>query len=309
MSAHIYNAWRHKSCYLPCPAMESVDFVHQEKGKLRILSYTDYRAFLRDFIASKKKSNPRWSFAVWSKQLGIKSSSTLVMILKGQRNPGRALVSDLAKYFRFNKNEERYFEDLVTLSKTRGDVENSLEIIKKLNSRNPDKGFTILGQDTFLALSQWQHFAIVEMIRSPEFLEDHDWISSKLLYSISSQKVREAISTLLRLKIVLRNGAGKLEVTSHHLDTATDVADVGLKMHHAQHLDNAKRALNEVHPKEREISGGCLLVNMDDLSKIKESIRNFQMQMCHDYEKVSGNSVYQLEVAFFPLSKDLRSTQ
>src|SRR5688572_29633530 len=84
-------------------------------NKMAIHDYLDYRDFLRDYVKGKRVANPQWSFAVWARQLGLKSPSTLIMIVNGQRHPSSKLAQTLAAQLKLNTNDTRYFLDLVKL--------------------------------------------------------------------------------------------------------------------------------------------------------------------------------------------------
>ncbi|MGK5089741.1 TIGR02147 family protein [Bdellovibrionota bacterium FG-2] len=75
-----------------------------------VLEYGDYRTYLKDRFESEKKRRKHWSYGVWAKELGLQSSSTLIMILNGDRNPGPKLIQQLARYLKLNNTESAHFE-------------------------------------------------------------------------------------------------------------------------------------------------------------------------------------------------------
>jgi uncharacterized protein (TIGR02147 family) len=274
------------------------------------LAFKDYRSFLLGHVQFKRAQNPQWSYTVWARQLGLKSSSTLIMILKGQRNPGRSLMDDFARYFRFDARERAYFADLVRLAKAHAEVQLSMNVLQELEQRNPGKGFRLLDRDTFLAVSNWHHFALREMVQLKDFREDLEWISANLQFPLKPEKIEEALQTLLRLNLITRDEQGRLRSTSTHLDTSTDVASEGLKRHHEQQLANAAHCLRALEPEKREISGGCFAIKAESLPRAKELIRSFAIKLCNELEVKDGDQVFQLELAFFPLTKSIKeSTQ
>ncbi len=267
------------------------------------LEYKDYRAFLMDYWRQKKTSQPSWSYGVWARKLGLRSSSTLIMILKGDRNPGRALRKDFARYFAWSEKEEEYFTDLVRLEKNRHDLQGGLRVLRELEARNPGKDFRLLDLDAFHTISHWYFLALREMVAMPGFREDPDWISERLQFPVRPEKIRDALDTLLRLGILARGPGDRLVTTSTHVDTEADRADEAMAQYHEQNLDHARSAIRVVPSSEREISGGCFPVRTSSLPQIKERIRSFQMELCRDFEARDGERVYQLEVAFFPLTQ------
>ncbi|MGZ3711032.1 MAG: TIGR02147 family protein [Bdellovibrionota bacterium] len=281
---------------------------NQERAieRLNPLAFKDYRSFLLAHVQAKKAANPSWSYTVWARQLGLKSSSTLIMILNGQRNPGRGLLADFSRYFKFSDSEKQYFADLVRLAKAHSDVQLSMAVMKQLEERNPGKGFRMLDQDTFLAISQWHYLALREMVQLREFREDPEWIAAQLQFPVKPEKIAEALQTLIRLNLITRNAQGRLEATASHLDTTNDISNEGLKRHHEQQLAHASQTLRSLAPETREISGGCFAIKAESLPRAKEMMRSFAVQLCNELEAKDGDQVFQLMLAFFPLSKIIK---
>ncbi len=84
---------------------------------MHITDYTDYQCFLRDFIVAEKRRRPSFSFGRWAKDLKLQSPSTLIMLVRRQRNPSDALTDALVRYFKFNGEDAECFRDLVHLKK------------------------------------------------------------------------------------------------------------------------------------------------------------------------------------------------
>lgn len=97
-----------------------------------LYGYTDYRAYLLACYWSKRASRRGWSYTVWAKQLGLGSASTLVMIIKGQRNPGPALIESLVAWLKLGPERAEYFRDLVRLEKYRRDPFVSSLLLERL---------------------------------------------------------------------------------------------------------------------------------------------------------------------------------
>lgn len=275
--------------------------------QLPLANHSDYRVYLRDFYQQKKKASPRWNYAVWARQLKVKSPSTLIMILNGQRHPGPALVQSLIRFLKLSEDEADQFQDLVRLQKAKADPEMTIFLLEKLRKRRPNAGFRLLEPNEFYAISNWYYYAIREMVRLPEFKEDANWISEQLLFHVTPRKARMAIETMLRLNLLGRNESGKLFITSKHLDTSRDIADEGLKRYHEETLLNARESVRRVEVSRREISGGCFAIRTADLPEAKKRIAKFQRELCDLLEMPEPDAVYQLEISLFPLSKKMEA--
>ena len=56
-----------------------------------VIRYSDYRAFLLDFAQWKKAKTPNWSYGIWAKRLGLKTTSSITKVLQGRLLAGRLI--------------------------------------------------------------------------------------------------------------------------------------------------------------------------------------------------------------------------
>lgn len=273
-----------------------------------VFDYSNFRQFLNDHYQSKRENIAHWSFGMWSKKLKIKSPSTLIMILNGQRNPGVELINKFKKYFSMKEAAGEYFEDLIRLEKVKNDVPLSVMLMEKLNKSHRSGQFRYLDFNTFSAIANWYYYAIREMVNLSFFKEDPIWISSVLQYKVTPKEIKTAISTLLKLNLLTRDQENKLVPTDKHISTNNDVAHEGIKRHHEQTLGQVKTSLRKDDPKIREISGVCFALKRSKLPEAKKLIHQFQRKFCEMIETKDADSVYQLEVSFIPLTKDWSSS-
>jgi hypothetical protein len=84
---------------------------------INISEFTDFRKFLRDYASEKKKQHPDWSLAVWARELGLSSTSSLTKILNGQREAGDKFCFKVIEYFQFSVEQAKHFDYLVFQSK------------------------------------------------------------------------------------------------------------------------------------------------------------------------------------------------
>ncbi len=273
--------------------------------KNSLFEYTDYRAFLRAHAEDRKKANPRWSYSLWAKRLGLAGTAPLTMILNGQRQAGPKLAEKMVHYFEFNARQREYFLDLVNLQKAGSDSSLSVLLMEKLKKNNPQREFKLLDSQTFEAISSWQHYAVREMTQLPDFQEDSNWISERLRVKITPREVSKAIETLERLKLLARNAQNKLRPTQAEIQTTQDVSSEAIKRFHEQTLDLAKASIREVPVSQREVGAVTLTVSSSKIQKAKDLIRKFQDEFTALIEEPSlGDSTYQLNVQFFPLTEN-----
>ncbi len=267
-----------------------------------VLEYTNYRSFLADYCVRKKKVRPGWSMRGWSRKLGLRSHTTLSMILKGQRNPRPELAKRITQSIGLGPKEERYFLDLVRLEKLGNDPEEAVSVMDRLAQTRKTGDFKYLSHDAFSMLSGW-HFAIIrEMVNLADFREDGDWIARQLEFSVTPAQVKGAIQILIQLGLLTRV-RGRLCTAGGHIDMQSEVADEGMKRFHEQMLECAAKSIRKHSTTERENYGTSFTILRKDVSKAKELIRKFHRDLSGLLESQGGTDVYQLETAFFPAAR------
>ena len=293
---------------MPSPEFWSLDSgLHTEKWmeSVDVFRYRKFSEFLREAIEAKKVANPRYSYAVLAKRVGLKSAATLHMIAHGERLPGRNLVVRLSKFFGLSERETDYLEHLVLSEKAAEDPKLKVLIDKKLSATRPRGKFRRIESSEIGTIANWYTYAIREMAVLPDFREDAGWISGRLLFEVSPADIRSAIEGLVSRGLLARDAHGRIVQSALCADTPSDIVSEGLKQFHEVSLANVIRSVRVVPIEEREITGTTLAVSSKQLERAKTLIRDFQKQFVEMIEETSGNadSVYELKVAFYPLTK------
>ena len=72
---------------------------------------------------------------------------------------------------------------------------------------------------------------------------------------------------------------------------------------HEQMLQFSRDAVRSTEPMAREISGTTFPIARSSIPQAKQLIRKFQADLCDLLLQEGADEVYQLEVAFFPLTQ------
>jgi uncharacterized protein (TIGR02147 family) len=70
------------------------------------------------------------------KKLGFKATTSLTMIINGQRHPGQDTINTFIQYFKFDEKQSEYFADLVRFEKLKTDPRLYDLILKELKRRS-----------------------------------------------------------------------------------------------------------------------------------------------------------------------------
>lgn len=168
-----------------------------------------------------------------------------------------------------------------------------------------------LSLDTFTAISEWYHDAILELTRIKGFRPEPKVIAKQL--GITVMEVHAAIERLQRLELLEITKSGKGEIWTdisgdNHTSLAPDFTSAALRKYQKKVLELSLNALETVPRTEREHVSNMLAVRKSDLPKVKKEIDSFRWTLTRFLQRRGSepDDVYQLAISFFPILKPSR---
>lgn len=243
--------------------------------------------------------NSRYSLRSFSRDLGL-SPASLSQILAEKQGLSRSLAGRIAAKLGFSPEETERFCDLAQSQYARSQRDR-----EKAKARLAEGAGTIstVQLDLFRILSDWHHFAILELTRLRKFEGTPQWISKSL--SINEKTAEAALERLLRAGL-LEKRRGKIVASKDFVATPSGIPSEAIKKFHDQILEKAKTALHFQGVQERDFSSVCMAIDHEDLPKAKEWIKEFRRSFCRKLESVPNkNRIYQLSVQFFRLDSEV----
>lgn len=166
----------------------------------------------------------------------------------------------------------------------------------------------ILPRDQFATISEWYHFAILELIKLKSFQGNTSWIAKKL--DLNIKEVDIAVERLKRLKLLkIENGKW---IDTYHDQFLTNFD--GISTSQAQRnmqkqvLQKSIRSLENDPLEERSHTSITLAIAKKDMTKAKKIIREFEQQLIEMLEtEPEPDEVYNLSIGFYSLTKNIRS--
>lgn len=258
----------------------------------------DYRLVLREELESRCGKNPRYSLRAFARDLGI-TSSRLSEVLSGRYGFSREAARKIAEQLGWSNSEITLFCDLVDAEHAR--AKQSRERARDRLAATPP-AYQQLSLDAFQVISDWHHYAILELVAVDGFVNKPKWIAQRL--GISDHVATAAIERLKRLDL-LEEKNGRLQATDTFTATPSDVPSDALKKFHKQLLEKALTALHLQKVEERDISHLVLAVDRGQLKEAKETIRKFRRTFDARFGRgPKKNSVYCLGITFFKLEEN-----
>lgn len=257
----------------------------------------DYRRVLKDTLARRCKSNPRYSLRAFSRDLNV-SSGTLSDIIKGKKGLSRSAGAAVARRLGYKRAEVEHFCDLIDSVDGRSEsLRQSARLRLQRYSAEHDPLYRIQA-DTLQVLSEWFHFAILALSNLKNFKSDPGWIAKTL--RIKPEEAAAAIERLIRLSLLVEDG-GRLRAVSKQI-TAVEGAKAATRRFQRELLERAIVALSTQSSEERV--GGTMFMTVDStrIAEVEEKIRKFRLQLAASMDEERSDRLYCLTTHFFCVS-------
>lgn len=257
-----------------------------------------YRAILRETLAARKRINPRYSLRAFARDLKMQPSQ-LSAVLNEKEGISPATAEKISRILGFDGDEAEYFRLLVEAEHRSSRQAIAKILLRKFKARQK----TDFCLDSFRLISDWYHFAILELFEVKGFQCDAVWIANTL--GIGVAEVRDAVERLLRVGL-LEEAEGKLRPATETSQVISRGGSEAIRSFHRQILMRAIQNLSERPPNEREFSASTFAFNKNDVPKVKRLIARFKAlfsQHLATNASSEKDSIYCFSMQFFELTQ------
>lgn len=244
----------------------------------------DFRSYLQEELVLRCQRNPAYSLRSFAKAVDL-SPSFLSKLLNGQRRITNAVFQKLSAHLGLDEGVAATF--------------------RSSDTPTADVALRDLQLENFKVISDWYHYAILELTKVAKFQSTPDWIAAKLGISVTQAKA--AIARLQRLEL-LEERRGRLRATSSgNTTTRNEFTDMAFKKMQDELLNLATRSLWNEPLSQRDHTSICMAIHPSDLPEVKRRLTHARRELCQFLERPQTKKptqVYNLSLAFFPLSKE-----
>ena len=259
-----------------------------------IHSYRNYRQYLQDELDRRMSNDPHTSLRSFSKQLAL-SRTSLSDILRGKANLSAKRAAHVAAKLGLSHAEAGFFVDLVTSANNKNGELRTLAQ-RRLERDSPEQSRTELENDSFHVISDWQHFAILELIETSNVRCDIPSIAKRL--RLSPLLVSSSLARLQRLDLLRESETGFIR-TKKNINTKRDVPSAAVRKHNQQHLELAKLAIEKQSVAERNYTTMTMAIDPQRLIEAKEMIHDFVNRLTNFLESGDRTAVYTFNTQLF----------
>lgn len=268
----------------------------------KVFEYLDSQAFLRDYYAHHKEHEYGFSYRVFARRAGCRSSNFPHLVMQGKRNLSGESAVRFAEACGLKGVEVEYFSDLVAFNQARSQREKERwyeRLAKYAQFRRVHK----LTEAQAAYFSSWYIPAIRELAARSDFQADPAWLSQVLIPNISEAQAKKALKTLTTLGFLAVSDAGKVQQVQPLISSNGPLGHHLVTFHRAM-LKRASDAIELVEREEREIASLTLCVSEKRMLELKEEIRAFRKHLLQTAEtEDEPERVVQIGFQLFPLSK------
>jgi uncharacterized protein (TIGR02147 family) len=259
-----------------------------------------YQRFILSEFEGRRQRNARYSLRAFARDLGL-AAPKLSEILRGKSGLSSESAQRLAPKLGLSAAEAETFVSMVQAKHARASRDR--EAAKsKLSEMKQSHQFNELSLESFRIISDWWHFAILELTEVNAFRSSTAWIAKRL--GLSESVAKEAVQRLFDFGLLAKTEDGTWYQTNAILATPQGVPSAEIRKHHRQILAKADESLTKSPITERDLSSMTLSMSEEDFLEVQEEIKQFRRRLSLKIAKAkTKNRVYTLAIQFFPLDQ------
>ena len=258
-----------------------------------------YNQCLKKELSERCERNPRYSVRAFARALGV-DVGALSRLLAGKQVPSYKLAQKLMAALALNPEEAESFIASVAETQRSRNLQRLSPLLRRHQGTGSSSARPVdLSIDLYRVISDWYHFAILELTFVEGFESNPRWIAKEL--GISAAEASLAIERLMKFGL-LSEQDGKLVKTEEQLSTVDKhLTTPALRKNQKQFLEKAIHSLENDPIEERNMSSMTMAIDPEKLPLAKLMIREFNQNLCKFLESGSRKRVYNLEIALYPI--------
>lgn len=270
-----------------------------------IFSYIDYRQYLMDTFVFMKQEDPTLSYRSFGRMAGSTSPNFLQLVRDRKLNISNTQLATLARALELKPNEEAYFETIAAFdhAKTHEEKDKFFQRILRTREYGAVKQ---LDKEQYEYFSNWYIPVVRELVISNAFSGDPQWIAQRIVPAVSEAKVRKAIELLESLGLIARDPqSGRWVQTDRVISTPSEVLSLAITNYHRDVIALGREAVERFGPEQRDIRSVTLGLTPEGYAYVKERLeRVWNELLSFAGSQTDPQSVYQVNMQFFPMSKE-----
>lgn len=269
-----------------------------------------YQNRIREELAQRCSKNPRYSLRSFARSLQL-DPGALSRILSGKQIPSPTVAKKMLSLLDLKIEEQlKFMESLGDAHRARNLERMSPVFKKKLETRQIQGQARELSPDLFRVISDWYHYAILELTFVQGFQSEPKWIATQL--GISETEAMLAVKRLKDLELLTesksRESRGRLVKSDEWVTTADKTqTSSALKRRQKQIFEKAAISIDEDPVESRNFTAITLSTDPAKIPVAKARIQEFSRELCRYLESGKRLRVYEFACLLFPLQLSVQT--
>jgi uncharacterized protein (TIGR02147 family) len=269
-------------------------------GMPEVLGYLDYRAYLKDWYAARKRRERGFSYRILAREVGYRSHAFFSLVLQRKSNISMDVAMGFAACIGLEGREREYFLLLVSCNQEDEPAQRQI-MFRRLQELNGTPA-TRLREDQNAFLASWRHAALREMLGIDAFQGGEAQWGERMVPSATAREVRDSLDLLLALGLAHRT-AGGIVRTDPRLVTGTAYTEAATREFMRQVHALGGEALERFPRSDRHHGWATLSVSAATLETMRAELRALVQRFLALAERdASPDRVMQLNLELFPLA-------
>lgn len=270
-----------------------------------VFDYSDFREYLKAFIAEKQETNKGYSIRYLASKLEC-DPGFFNRVIRGERRLTPEYQIRIATLFKLTNREKEYFELLVGYNQAKKELEKD-NLYTQLKQYRHSK-IRQISDEQYGLYDEWYNIVLRDLLNVHPIKEiTHEtctMLGKKLQPPMQGSTIKQSLEKLLDLDIIHFNAEGYLELHDKIISTGTAIPPEIVRRILRQFFQLGTSSLTRFAPEDRVCSAVTVSVSRDGYDKIKAKLEQTRKEIL-EIAKADQDveSVYHMNIQLFPVSK------
>lgn len=261
---------------------------------------TYYQSCLKEELSLRIKKNPRYSLRAFAQFLDI-NPSTLSRVLKGEKRLSIDLSKKIAAKLELNPKELKKFIISIAESYEDSSVKRKKTDVKEILKKPKEKPvMRDLSLEVFKIISDWYHYAILQLAETGNCKSDHAWIARR--FGINEMEAKFAVERLVELEMIAIENGNLIRTTEQLTDGDPTLTTSAHRKRIRQISEKSTFSLENDPISIRNHRTTTMAIDPELLPVAREMIQDFMDELGHVLQ-AKKKKVYELQINLFPLER------
>lgn len=265
-----------------------------------------YHQVLKSEFETRTKANARYSLRAFARDLGL-APSRLSRVLRGEEGLSQTTAAKVAVRLGLSPNEQAKFCEMVVAVDGRSKRARRAASAAILQSASKDPDVRALEDDIFHVVSDWYHFAMVELAGQRGVDANPKSIAKRL--GISAIEAENALERLISVGLLAKESGRIVRTKNMYAVPTQSVPSDAVRKFNRQILEKAISAISLQGIEERSLGTVTVAVAPKSLPRLFEELAAFRRKFNTLAEALAqeaganASEVYVLSLPFFKVTQ------